>query len=145
MKHVARYFLVLLLTGCVNEDIRLYEVELTADISDPAGRMGPVTVIYQHRERTAPGPLAYPLVPIESVSESAPGVFRHRVLVPRARGEGLVAYAWMDLNADGELCRPGTPPEPAGLVQVNGFPAHALSYRLELTTACAGAETLFPK
>jgi hypothetical protein len=53
-------------------------------------------------------------------------------------------YAWVDVNGDGQLCAPGTAPEPAGLAVVSGFPAHALSYRVELRATCVGPEALFP-
>jgi hypothetical protein len=139
-----KWFFALFLAGCINDDRRLYEVELTGEIVAPVGQVGKVRIVYQQRERTAPEPLVYPLVPFESLTENAPGPVTHKLLVPSERGSGLVVYAWLDSNADGELCRPGTPAEPAGLVEVSGYPAHALSYRLELNSPCAGAETLYP-
>jgi hypothetical protein len=55
-----------------------------------------------------------------------------------------VVYGWLDVDGDGVLCAPGAAPEPAGAVEVDGFPAHALGFSLALGSACAGASALWP-
>ena len=138
--------LALGLGACVNDDSRLYEVHLRGSVSLDGGAEAPGRVILELRHRSSgEGTLAYPLRPITELELDGLGAFDETFLVPVDEGEGLIAYAWLDSDGDGTLCAPeGDAGEPAGLVEVEGFPAHELEVDLVLSKPCAGAEILWP-
>jgi len=142
--HALAVALTFAVAGCINGDRRLYEVDLTGEFVAPAMVTGATTIELHHAETFGRGALAHPLGLIERMRVPGPGPVRHTLLYPTDVGSGLVVYAWVDSNGNGQLCRPGTPPEPTGLAVVSGFPAHALSYRVELSSTCLGPEALFP-
>lgn len=140
------------LSSCINEDLRLYETELRASLVYPlpAGEAATLRVEVHHAE--ARGSHPHPLGLIESFSlepepgELAPESFERSVLVPIEAGEGLVVYAWLDLDGDGELCGldGAGVDEPAGLVELGEFPTHELDFELTLDASCVGPEGLYP-
>jgi len=89
-------------------------------------------------------PLRTPLGRVDETELDGPGAATWTTLVPQDEGQGLVLYGWLDLDDDGLLCAPGAAPEPAGLVEIAGFPAHSLAFTLTLDAPCAGASALFP-
>jgi hypothetical protein len=138
-----RWLGLALLAGCINEDVRLYEVALTGEVTAPGASEGRVFLELHHASRGA-GPLATPLGQIDATEVAAPGRAEWTTLVPIDEGEGLVLYGWLDVDGDGILCGLDAAPEPAGIVVLTGFPAHALTFALTLDTACAGPSALYP-
>jgi len=135
----------LCLSACVNDDTILYEVNLsgTIDVAEGSPSSGQVHVEVLHAS-SGKRVLSYPLRPITEFELDELGELEESILVPLEQGEGLVVYAWLDHDGDGALCAPGAAPEPAGLVELKDFPAHALEVELVLTEPCAGAEILYP-
>lgn len=136
--------LVTLVAGCINEDVRLYEVTLSGEVmaSEPA----PTGTVHLelHHQRRGRGELETPLGLIDTTEIDAPGETEWTTLVPLGEGEGLVLYGWIDVDGDGLLCALGAAPEPAGVVEIAGFPAHALEFTLTIDTPCAGPSALYP-
>jgi hypothetical protein len=133
----------LVAAGCINEDRRLYEVTLAGTITVAGGATGEVHLELHHARRGA-GDLETPLGLIEETTSDAAGAIEWTALVPIDEGEGLVVYGWLDIDGDGLLCGLGGAPEPAGVIEIAGFPAHALSFALVLDTPCAGPTALYP-
>ncbi len=90
------------------------------------------------------GVLATPYQPVVEIALDGPGGFDHTLELPVGEGEGLVLYAWQDLDGDGALCAPGVTDEPAGLVEAPEFPVYELTLTVEPNDPCAGPESLFP-
>jgi hypothetical protein len=133
-----------LLAGCINEERRLYEVELRGEVTSP-GTVRPARVVLElHHAQTGAGPLATPLGFIDATELAGPGPATWTTLVPIEEGEGLVLYGWLDVDGDGLLCAPGGAPEPAGAAEVDGFPGHVLEFSLMLETSCAGPSAVYP-
>lgn len=132
------------LVAC-NVTTELYEVTLEGSIQNDGSPSvpGAVTVALFHAS-SGEGDLAHPLELIERFELDGPGDFSHVFLYPLEVGEGLVVYAWQDLDGDGILCAPGQTLEVAGLVEVNPFPAHSVLISLSLGSPCAGPESLYP-
>ena len=120
-------------------------VELTGDIRIPAvaASAGKVYVGLYHAW-SLQGELRHPLQLIETF-EAAPGAFTHRFNYPVAGGEGLVVYAWVDLDGDTVLCTPTGRADLAGLAEVKKFPADKVSVDLDLTEPCRGPDWFYPK
>jgi hypothetical protein len=136
-----------LVTGCINVESNFYEVALTGQIDVAAGMpaMGEVHLEFHHAQSVGEGELAHPLGEFDRKIIPSIGSTSQTLLYPQDDGAGLIVYGWLDADADGVLCAPGQArTEPAGLVVVTGYPAHALSFTLALDTACAGPELLFP-
>jgi hypothetical protein len=136
-----------LLSGCINQETNLYEVALSGEISVAAGSPtnGKVHLAFHHAQSVGEGELAHPLGEFYREMISSVGSANHTLLYPQNDGAGLVVYGWLDADGDGAFCAPGKPrDEPAGLVVVSGFPAHALTYTLVLDTPCTGPELLYP-
>lgn len=135
------------LGGCVNEDITLYEVELSGlvEVEPNMPTTGNVHLEFLVAEVAGEGALQYPLYPFASRTLPSLGDVQETVLYPKEKGKGLLVYGWADSDGDGLFCGAGQPRvEPSGAVLVEGFPAHALSFRLSLGTPCAGPEVLYP-
>lgn len=129
------------LAGCINEDVRLYEVELSGEVV--ATGEGRVFLELHHASR-GEGALETPLGLIAEVEQDGPGPARWTSRVPIDEGEGLVLYGWLDVDGDGILCGLDGATEPAGVVELGGFPAHALDFSLTLEHPCAGPSALYP-
>lgn len=133
--------------GCVNEDVRLYELELRGEVTvadglPSAGRLQ----IELHHAEGGTGKFTHPLGLFAGFADvgAANEAVTLETLVPIDEGTGLVVYAWLDVDGDGILCAPGVDDEPAGLVRLADFPAHALEFSLALGTPCVGPEALYP-
>ncbi len=132
--------------GCVNSDLRFYEVRMRGMATVPANEnsSGVLHLEFHVARAKGPGELAYPLALIEArtaASLSAP--FDETLLYPVDRGEGLVVYGWLDSDGDGVFCAPGKV-ERSGLVEILPFPAHEVDRGFTLSAQCAGPEALFP-
>lgn len=134
----------LALVACINEDRRLYEVELSGEVSVAMGPSTGEVHLELHHASSGEGLLATPLGRIDETELAGPGPAQWTTLVPLGEGEGLVLYAWLDIDGDGLLCAPGAAPEPAGALELVGFPEHALEFSLVLDTPCAGPSALYP-
>lgn len=131
----------LLLAGCINEDRRLYEVELRGEVTVADGPDVGTVHLELHHAFTGEGPLRTPLGRIDVTELDGPGAAEWTTLVPLGEGEGLVLYGWLDRDGDGVLCGLGAAPEPAGLVTLE-FPAHTIAFDLVLDSDCAGSSAL---
>ena len=128
-----------LLTGCLNDDFAWLIVDIDGwiDAPDPDAA---VTIEFHHAHQGS-GALGHPLGWIDEV-EVTPAAFTHQLRYPEHAGEGLVLYAWQDVDGDGAFCAPGSDPERSGAVEVTEFPAFEVSVDLALVAACAGPERL---
>ena len=120
-------------------------VEISGEIRLPpeAGAGGKVYVNLYHAW-SLQGELRHPLQLIEGF-EAAPGAYRHSFEYPDSEGEGLVVYAWVDLDGDGVLCTPGYRLDLAGLTEVRGFPADHVTADVSLTEPCRGPDWFYPR
>lgn len=132
------------LVACINEDRRLYEVELSGEVTVAVGPNTGTVHLELHHASSGEGLLATPLGLIDETEVAGPGPARWTTLVPLGEGEGLVLYAWLDVDGDGLLCGLDAAPEPAGVLELAGFPDHALGFSLVLDTPCAGPSALYP-
>lgn len=133
--------------GCINQETKLYEVALSGQISVASGlpNTGQIHLEYHHARSAGEGDLGHPLGEFDREVLSTMGATSKTLLVPEVEGFGLVVYGWLDVDGDGVLCALDKPrTEPAGIVEVQGYPAHALTYSLVLDTPCAGPETMYP-
>jgi len=137
----------LALTGCINDDLTLYEFELsgTVAVADGLPAAGALHLELHHAESGA-GRFTHPLGEFAAFPEvGSPGAeLTVDARAPIDEGRGLVVYAWLDVDGDGILCAPGVEDEPAGLVEIAGFPAHSVRFTLELAAPCSGPEALYP-
>ena len=135
-----------LLAGCGAEPpAPTRAVEITGEIRLPAAAT-PVGKVYVslYQAWSLQGELRHPLQLIESF-EVAPGVFTHRFAYPEDGGEGLIVYAWVDVDGDAVLCTPTYRSDLAGLTEVAGFPADAVSVTVDLTAPCRGPDWFYPR
>lgn len=135
--------LFLLSAGCV--DVPLLQVDVTGELELGAAWQGPLNAQVQlHHAWQGEGVLRHPFGELARLDAEAPGEFATQLLYPEEEGEGLLVYAWADLNDDGVLCAPGTPDEPAGLIEVSDFPDFEVHAQVLLNRPCAGPEMLYP-
>lgn len=131
--------------ACINEDLEVYEVTLSGTVSIGGVIAEPGEVHLElHHARTGAGKFETPLGLIDATIEPELGPTEWTTYVLLGRGEGLVLYGWLDRDGDGVLCAPGSFPEPAGAVELSGFPDHTIDFSLTLDTDCAGSAALYP-
>ncbi len=131
--------------GCVNEDVTLYGVRVTGRVQvAPEFESAGVVQLGLYFASAGEGELAFLVDEIELRELGAPGSVDEWFLVPLDEREGLLVYAWLDVDGDGVHCAVGGAEEPAGLVAVDDFTDHAVSFALVLDQACAGPEALYP-
>jgi hypothetical protein len=141
--------LVLVLAGlaaCGGPPPSSRAVAVSGDIRLPPGEAavrGKVYVSF-YQAWSLQGELRHPLQLIETV-EAGPGAFNHVLQYPQDGGEGLVVYAWADLDGDGVLCTPSYRLDPAGLTVVPEFPADRVSVTIALGENCRGPDWFFPR
>lgn len=136
---------VLLLAGCINDDVRVYEVALRGTVSI-AGAVGDAGEVHLelHFATTGAGKFETSLGEIDATVTPRLGATTWTTYVPLGEGDGLVLYGWLDRDGDGLLCAPGAAPEPAGVTVLAGFPDHTIDFSLALDTDCAGPSALYP-
>lgn len=135
--------LSLLLLGCGQDAPRLQPLELSGRILVPEGLEGRLEMRLYHAWALE-GELRHPLEFIEAFQPPA-AEFSHRFDYPLDGGEGLVAYAWLDVDGDGVLCTPTDRRDLAGLVAVEELGGGRLQLDIPLTDACRGPEWFFPR
>lgn len=131
-------------TACSDAPEATRRVEISGNITAPAGSPtnGKVHVtLFQAWELE--GELRHPRGEIESF-EATVGPYTHAFEYPVEHGQGLLVYAWQDSDGDGVHCTPTIRDEPAGLVEVQGFPADRVTANVELTQPCAGPDVFYP-
>jgi len=69
---------------------------------------------------------------------------RLRFDYPVETGEGLLVYAWIDLDGDDVHCTPEIRTDRAGLTVVQDFPASDVTADVMLDVPCAGPEWFYP-
>jgi hypothetical protein len=129
--------------GEARAPVKTLPVDLHGELRVPAGASGPVHVSLYHAWSGA-GELRHPLQFIETFT-ATPGEYRHAFAYPVGEGEGLVVYAWVDLDGDGVLCTPSYRLDLAGLSEATPFPAAAPEVNVEMTAPCRGPEWFFPR
>lgn len=138
-----------LASGCINDDVLLYEVAVSGSASAPSQptAAGVLHLQFHHQRSFGRDSLAHPLGEFANrtrPSATLPIPFNETILYPTDAGEGLLVYGWLDIDGDGILCAPGQASEPAGITVPPEFPRHQLSLSLNLDVLCAGPERLFP-
>ena len=120
-------------------------VEVTGEIRLPpeAGTGGRVYVSLFHAW-SLQGELRHPLQLIESF-EAAPGAFSHTFEYPEKQGEGLIVFAWADLDGDAVHCTISSRGDLSGLSEVPAFPADRVSVIVTLTEPCRGPDWFYPR
>jgi hypothetical protein len=125
------------------QPVAIRKLTVRGQTTAPPGLEGRVTVrVFQ--AWAGRGVLRHPL---ESVAQfQAPlGAFQQVIDYPLNDGEGLIVYAWLDVDGDGVHCTPSARHEPAGLVVVQGFPANPVSVNVDMNMPCAGPEFFYPR
>lgn len=143
-RHAALLVLVAPLAACINDDNHFYEVTLAGEVMVATGASSGTLHLELHHAWTGRGPLRTPLGLVDATELEAVGPIAWTALIPVDVGEGLVLYGWLDRDEDGLLCGRDAAPEPAGVVELAGFPAHALDFSLVLAADCAAPTALFP-
>jgi hypothetical protein len=135
----------LVVAGCDDEIPPARTVELTGEIRLPAeARAGGAVSVGLYHAWAGSGELRHAVQFIESF-QAAPGAFSHRFQYPFETGEGLLVYAWVDLDRDAVLCTPAYRLDLAGLTEVTDFPADRVHATVELTAPCRGPDWFYPR
>jgi hypothetical protein len=135
---------VMALTGCgeVTTKSKTMAVDLHGELRVPPGADGPVHVAVYHAW-SGRGELRHPLQFIVAFT-ATPGAYRHAIEYPVDAGEGLVVYAWVDLDGDGVLCTPSYRMDLSGLTEAKSFPGDSPQVDVDMTAPCRGPDWFFP-
>lgn len=134
--------LSVLLFGCSEAPRPTMAVTVQGQITSGPGATGPVRVRLYHAW-SLEGDLRHPLQFIDEF-QTSPGAFSHDFDYPLDIGEGLVVYAWQDLDGDGVFCTPTFREELAGLTEAAEFPADTVTVEIVLVQPCAGPDWFYP-
>lgn len=120
-------------------------VELTGEIRLPPGvtTSGKVYVSLFYAW-SLQGELRHPLQLIESFA-AAPGAFSHKFEYLENKGEGLIVFAWVDLDGDAVQCTMSSRRDLSGLSEVTTFPADRVNVTVTLTEPCRGPDWFYPR
>jgi hypothetical protein len=134
----------LLIAGCGAPEVQTTPVSVngTIHVADGVSRNGVVHIALYHAWALE-GVLRHPVEFIESF-ESGVGEFSVSVDYPVEKGDGLLVYAWIDLDGDGVLCTPTGRSDLAGLTEAEGFPAAEVTVDVWLVAPCAGPDWFYP-
>ena len=134
----------LIMTGCGEVEPPTMPVSISGSIEAPAGIAvdGKVFVSLYHAW-SLEGDLRHAVEFIESF-ETKIGPYSHEFEYPLDDGDGLLIYAWLDVDGDGILCTPDVRVDVAGLTEVTGYPAATVSADIQLAAPCAGPDWFFP-
>lgn len=137
--------LLVLLGACGGEPELVTERVVLSGTVDVPGGAGTDAVVHVnlYHAWALEGELRHPLAEIESF-EAGVGDYSYEFDYPVEKGEGLVVYAWVDLDGDGMHCTPTVRVDRAGLTEVAGFTPGAVSADVTLIAPCAGPEWFFP-
>jgi len=134
--------LTVLLSGCSEAPRPTMAVTVQGTVTAEPGATGPVRVGLYHAW-SLEGELRHPLQFIEEF-QTGPGGFSHAFDYPLDIGDGLVVYAWQDLDGDGVFCTPSFREELAGLTEAAEFPADTVTVEIALVRPCAGPDWFYP-
>lgn len=136
--------IALVLSACGGEPapVKTMPVDLHGELRVPPGADGPVHVAIYHAW-FGRGELRHPLELIGTFTATA-GSYRHTFAYPLGEGEGLVVYAWVDLDGDGVLCTPVYRMDLAGLAEAKAFPAESVAVDVDMTAPCRGPDWFYP-
>ena len=134
----------LIMAGCGEVEPPPMPVNISGSIEAPAGVAisGKVFVSLYHAW-SLEGDLRHAVQFIESF-ETKIGPYSHEFAYPLDRGDGLLIYAWLDVDGDDVLCTPDVRFDIAGLTEVTSYPAEAVSADIQLAAPCAGPDWFFP-
>ena len=134
----------LLIAGCSAPEVQTTRVTVSGNIqvTDGVSSDGVVHIALYHAW-ALDGVLRHPVEFIESF-EGEIGEFAVDVDYPVDKGEGLLVYAWIDLDGDGVLCTPTGRSDLAGLTEAEEFPAAEVTVNVWLVAPCAGPDWFYP-
>lgn len=140
---VVGFFAMLL--ACAEGETPTTPVSLSGEISVPDGVQsdGVKVTVNLYHAWALEGQLRHPVEFIESF-ETSVGQYSHSFDYPVEKGEGLLVYAWLDLDADGVHCTPTVRDDRAGLSVVQEFPAAEVTADVRLDVPCAGPDWFYP-
>ena len=120
-------------------------VELTGEIRlPPEARADSKVYVSLFHAWALHAELRHPLQLIESFV-TQPGAFTHKFEYPEKDGEGLIVFAWADLDGDGIDCTMTSRRDLSGLSGVAGFPADRVKVTVDLTEPCRGPDWFYPR
>jgi hypothetical protein len=133
------------LSSCAEREAPTSPVNLSGTISVPDGVAsdGSKVTVNLYHAWALEGPLRHPVEFIESF-ETAAGEYSFSFDYPIENGEGLLVYAWIDLDGDGVHCTPEVRTDRAGLTVVEDFPAADVTADVMLDVPCAGPDWFYP-
>jgi hypothetical protein len=136
--------MLLTLAACGEAERQTAAVSISGSIEAPPGVAtdGKVFVGLYHAWALQ-GDLRHAVQFIEGF-ESKIGPYSHEFEYPLDDGDGLLIYAWLDVDGDGVLCTPDVRVDVAGLTEVTGYPAATVSADIQLAAPCAGPDWFFP-
>lgn len=133
-----------MIAGCSDPEIKTIPVTVSGNISVAEGVNGDGVVhVALYHAWALDGVLRHPVEFIESF-ESEVGLFSVDIAYPVDKGEGLLVYAWIDLDGDGVLCTPTGRNDLAGLTEAEGFPVAQVTIDVWLVAPCAGPDWFYP-
>jgi hypothetical protein len=138
-------YLLTWLSGCAEGEAPTTPVNISGTISVPNGvqsNSSKVTVNLYHAWALE-GVLRHPVEFIESF-ETMAGEYNFSFDYPVETGEGLLVYAWIDLDGDDVHCTPEIRTDRAGLTVVQDFPSAEVTANIMLDVPCAGPEWFYP-
>ena len=133
--------ILLLSLGCINDEIFFQRVDI-------AGRLlsnTPEEPVYvsAHHAWFGQGDLRIPAKQFDSQRMESADDFTWILDVPvREDAEGLVLYAWQDLDGDGDFCGLSGTEEFSGLYVVD-YPTFSASVEISIQNPCAASESLW--
>lgn len=132
------------LGACSESPPEQREVRITGTASLPGGTVPDGTLHVQaYHAAAGVGDLRHPLAEIGGFTTRA-GAINGSVKYTVGGGDGLVVYAWLDVDGDGVHCTPGNRSEPAGLTVAEDFPAAEVRVALQLAENCKSASWFYP-
>jgi len=135
---------ILFIAGCGEAERPTTPVSISGTIAAPPGVASDVKAFVSlYHAWSLEGDLRHAVEFIDSF-EAQIGSYSHEFSYPLDRGEGLLIYAWLDVDDDGVLCTPDVRVDIAGLTEVTSYPAAEVSADIEIVAPCAGPDWFFP-
>jgi hypothetical protein len=136
--------MVLIMAGCGETEHPAMPVSISGSIEAPPG-VAPTAKVFVslYHAWSLEGDLRHAVQFIDTF-ETKIGPFSHEFSYPLDRGEGLLIYAWLDVDGDGVLCTPEVRIDIAGLTEVTGYLAEDVSADVQLVVPCAGPDWFYP-
>ena len=130
-----------MILACINDEKRFHRVEVEGRIL--AGSTDAEIYLSAHHSWFGEGDLRIPAKLFDTMVLSSAEDFRWTVDVPVVdSAEGLLLYAWQDLDGDAVFCGLDGEEEASGIYEVD-FPTFQASVDIVLDQSCAAPETLW--